>query len=50
MTQLEACLLLDRLPGIGAQRCIKLLLHFGNASVIFDAKPREWERVPGIGT
>ena len=50
MTQLEACLLLDRLPGIGTQRCIKLLLHFGNASAIFDIKPREWERVPGIGT
>ena len=50
MTQLESCLLLDRLPGIGAQRCIKLLLHFGNASAIFGAKPREWKRVPGIGT
>ena len=50
MTQLESCLLLDRLPVIGAQRCIKLLLHFGNASAIFGAKPREWKRVPGIGT
>jgi len=50
MTQLEACLLLDRLPGIGAQRCIKLLIHFGNAPAVFDAKPREWETVPGIGT
>lgn len=49
MTQLEACLLLESLPGIGFQRCIKLVLHFGSATAIFDAKPREWKAVPGIG-
>ncbi len=49
MTQLEACLLLDCLPGIGFQRSIKLLLHFGGAPAVFDAKPREWSSVAGIG-
>jgi len=48
MTELEACLVLEHLPGIGWQRCQKLLLHFGSATAIFKASTSEWESVPGL--
>ena len=49
MTELEACLVLEYLPGIGWQRSQKLLMHFGSASAIFKASTPECHRVPGLG-
>lgn len=49
MTELEACLLLESLPGIGWQRSIKLLLHFGSAQNVFLANHHDWKIIPGLG-
>lgn len=49
MTELEACLVLQHLSGIGWQRSQKLLMHFGSATAIFKASAKEWQTVPGLG-
>ena len=49
MSELEALLLLENLQGIGWNRSHKLLTHFGSATAIFKAKPKEWRTVAGLG-
>ncbi len=49
MTRLEACLLLNAIPGIGLQRSLKLTQYFGSPEAIFNASFQDWIRVEGIG-
>jgi len=43
MKRLEACLLLQSLPGMGLHRSVKLVSHFGSAEAVFSAS------VKGLG-
>ena len=49
MTPLEACLLLQSIPGMGAYCAVRLISHFGSAEAVFAASSREWIEVEGIG-
>jgi DNA processing protein len=49
MTPLEACLLLQSIPGLGAHRAVRLISHFGSAEAVFAASSREWIEAEGIG-
>ena len=50
MTTLEACLLLQAIPGMGIHRGIKMFNHFGSAAAVFEASYSDWLAVEGIGT
>lgn len=49
MTPLEACLLLQSIPGMGAHCAVRLISHFGSAEAVFAASSREWIELEGIG-
>lgn len=49
MNRLEACLLLESLPGMGWNRAQRMVTHFGSPEAIFLAKHQDWESVEGIG-
>lgn len=50
MTRLEACLLLQSIPGMGTYRCVKMLNHFGSAKAVFEASYSDWLSVEGLGS
>ncbi len=39
---------LEKVPGVGKQRRIRLLQHFGSLEALMGAAPEELERVPGV--
>lgn len=45
MNRLEACLLLESLPGMGWNRAQRMVTHFGSPEAIFLAKHQDWESV-----
>jgi DNA processing protein len=49
MNRLEACLLLQSIPGMGMHRCVKIVSHFGSPEAVFEASFREWIKVEGLG-
>lgn len=49
MKRLEACLLLQSLPGMGLHRSVKLVSHFGSAEAVFSASFKDWIEVEGLG-
>mgnify|MGYP001181881204 len=49
MKRLEACLILQALPGMGFHRAVHMLTHFGTAEAVFEASFKEWKEVEGIG-
>ena len=51
MKRLEACLLLQSLPGMGLHRSVKLVSHFGSAEAVFfcSASFKDWVKVKGLG-
>ena len=49
MKRLEACLLLQSLPGMGLHRSVKLVSHFGSAEAIFSASFKDWMEVEDLG-
>ena len=49
MNRLEACLILQSIPGMGMHRCVKLVSHFGSAKAVFEASHKDWEAVEGLG-
>ena len=48
MNRLEACLLLESLPGMGWNRAQRMVIHYVSPEAIFLAKPQDWES-EGIG-
>ena len=49
MKRLEACLLLQSLPGMGLHRSVKLVSHFGSVEAVFSASFKDWIEVEGLG-
>ena len=49
MKRLEACLILQALPGMGLHRAVSMVSHFGPAEAVFEASLNEWKQVEGIG-
>ena len=49
MKRLEACLILQSLPGMGLHRSVKLVSHFGSAEAVFSASFKDWIEVEGLG-
>ena len=49
MKRLEACLILQALPGMGLHRAVSMVSHFGSAEAVFEASLNEWKQVEGIG-
>jgi len=49
MKRLEACLLLESLPGMGWHRAQKMVTHFGSPEGIFQANIKDWNDVEGLG-
>jgi ERCC4-type nuclease len=49
MKRLEACLLLESLPGMGWHRSQKMVTHFGSPEGIFQANIKDWNDVEGLG-
>ena len=47
--RLEACLILQALPGMGLHRAVSMVSHFGSAEAVFEASLNEWKQVEGIG-
>ena len=41
MKRLEACLILQSLPGMGLHRAIKMVTHFGSAEAVFEASLKD---------
>lgn len=46
---IQACYLVEGLPGIGATSARKLLEHFGSPSAVFNATPEDLRKCPGVG-
>ena len=42
MKRLEACLLLETLPGMSWHSAQKIVDHFGSPEAVFESKPKEW--------
>ena len=49
MKRLEACLLLESIPGMGWHRAQKMVAHFGSAEAIFETSTKEWNEIEGLG-
>lgn len=49
MKRLEACLLLEALPGMGWHRAQKIVAHFGSPEAVFESNPKEWSAIEGLG-
>ncbi|MGI9541182.1 MAG: helix-hairpin-helix domain-containing protein [Flavobacteriaceae bacterium] len=49
MKRLEACLLLEALPGMGWHRAQKIIAHFGSPEAVFESNPKKWSAIEGLG-